>query len=697
MRNCEAVQKLTKPIIFILIGFLLLLSGCKNVGDSKLKEPTNLRITDDEYLEWDTVSNAKNYSVYVKKNNEKSYVYETDDTKLDVFEVMDEVGKYEFSVLACGDNNYYDSDYSLILNYEIDSQIDNLDFSLVDDYYELSIKEPKKIQGKLILPAYYNGKRVDINEKINYQLCDNMTSIIVPDTMTNNGVFLKCAKLCRIKLSNGCTILKQSTIKDCDLLKEISLPQNVTTLQPEAITNCKSLQKVYIGQSVSNLSNRNFSNCDNIDTILVDENNETYKSVDNCILRTEDYAIVYGNKNSKIPSISTKICDYAFIGSFFDELIIPSNIRTIGYAAFSNCPNLKKVIIEEGIEEIDNAFINCGSLEEIYLPNSIKNLGKTFFFGLKSLNKINIKDDNHQYIIDGNCLIRKSDLKLIFAMSNPHIPNYIKSIGYGAFSLTSEKEIIIPDSVEAIDECAFRQSNIEKVVMGLNLKTVGTSAFEYSSNLKEVVLNQGLIEIGDYAFLQCYQLENITIANTIKTIGEYAFYNCLCSILLPNSIERVGNYAFYYCTIYTNFDSIEFNAFKIKNRKTPDSVYLYYGFKGCSIFLSCDIINNYVYSFIYSFDDGEEKYNFKPVFDIGSGDLIIDIPFREGYEFLGFSEEENSDVIKYKVILIESDFEVSNGESLIRYRKKYYIPFDYDTIVGINIDEVLYSVWKKVE
>ena len=693
MRNCEAVQKLTKPIIFILIGFLLLLTGCKN-DDNKLKIPSNLAVTEDEYLVWDEVPNATNYSIYIKKND-KTEVYDSTINKLDVFEIMDEVGKYEFNVLAYDDNSkYLDSDYSQTIDYEIKSQLDNLEFKLTNNTYDLSIKEPTKIVGKLIIPEIINGKKVDCSKRISFNRCDNMTSIILPDTISKSSFFVDCDNLRRIKLSNGCKKLETMTIKDCNLLTELRIPDEVTTFSQEAICSNKSLKKVYIGKNVSKIDLRNFSNCDSLDTILIDENNIAYYSLDNCILKKDDNSILYGNKNSKIPALSNNIENCAFTGCGLEELIIPSHIKTVGYSAFAGCEKLKKVVIEEGISEIENAFMNCGSLEEITIPNSLKTLGKDFFAGLKSLKKINLSDNNDKFLVDGNCFIQKDNNKLLFAMPNATIPNYIKTIGYISFSVTNLKEIIIPDSVEEIEDSAFRKTNIEKVVFGLNVKKIGASAFEYCPNLKKVILNDCLEEIQSSAFYNCYQLEGLSLPESVKRIGDSAFYNCICSVVLHKTIEKIGYYGFYGCAVYTDFDYKEYIEFLKKNNPYPDNPGFFQCLEFCPIFFCCDIKDNYVYLHTYTYSPASE-------YNVGSaitGKPTLVVPYREGYEFVGFSTVEGSSVVEYEPILVKNEFEILGYDTVIIYKKEYYMPFD-NRIYSNNVDRtiVLYSIWKKVD
>lgn len=52
----------------------------------------------------------------------------------------------------------------------------------------------------------------------------------------------------------------------------------------------------------------------------------------------------------------------------------------MGASAFSNCHNLKTVIIHDGAKVIgDKAFRECSKLEAIYVPVSMKKIGKDAF------------------------------------------------------------------------------------------------------------------------------------------------------------------------------------------------------------------------------------------------------------------------------------------------------------------------------
>jgi hypothetical protein len=63
----------------------------------------------------------------------------------------------------------------------------------------------------------------------------------------------------------------------------------------------------------------------------------------------------------------------------FDEdsritsVTIPASHKKVG--SFSRCPNLRKVVIADGVEEIDyNTFYGCSMIEEVVITESVKKL-----------------------------------------------------------------------------------------------------------------------------------------------------------------------------------------------------------------------------------------------------------------------------------------------------------------------------------
>ncbi|QKX31352.1 leucine-rich repeat domain-containing protein [Metamycoplasma hominis] len=75
------------------------------------------------------------------------------------------------------------------------------------------------------------------------------------------------------------------------------------------------------------------------------------------------------------------------------KVTIPNNIKEIDDSAFLGCQNLKKVILNEGLEKIgDEAFYNT-NIESITIPASVKKFGYSAFFGCKNLKEVIYKGD----------------------------------------------------------------------------------------------------------------------------------------------------------------------------------------------------------------------------------------------------------------------------------------------------------------
>lgn len=78
-----------------------------------------------------------------------------------------------------------------------------------------------------------------------------------------------------------------------------------------------------------------------------------------------------------------------------ETLIIPSNIdgTQINKILGLNIANVKKIIVEEGIEEIGNyAFFGAKNVEEIILPSTLKKIGRQAFGKCTNIKKITIPD-----------------------------------------------------------------------------------------------------------------------------------------------------------------------------------------------------------------------------------------------------------------------------------------------------------------
>ena len=250
---------------------------------------------------------------------------------------------------------------------------------------------------------------------------------------------------------------------------------SVTSIGDRAFDQCSGLTSVTIPNSVTTIGEEVFGNCSRLNSVIVDKNNGTYDSRDNCnaIIKTSTNKLIVGCKNTTIPNSVTSIGDRAFYGcSELTSVTIPNSVTSIGESAFYGCSGLTSAIIGNSVKSIgESAFDSCSGLTSVTIGNSVK------------------------------------------------------SIGEGAFRYCSGlTSVTIPNSVTFIGEDAC--SGLTSVTIGNSVTSIGQEAFCGCSGLTSVTIPNAVISIGYGAFSDCSGLTSVTIGNSVTSIGEIAFYGC---------------------------------------------------------------------------------------------------------------------------------------------------------------------------
>lgn len=298
-----------------------------------------------------------------------------------------------------------------------------------------------------------------------------------------------------------------------------------------------------------------------------------------------------------------------------EKLYIPHNfkdytITKIAEDSISNMPNLKEIIIEEGITEIDHyAFSENKKLEYISLPSTLRKVHLDSFEYCDNL-KYNKRDSN---IDDCLYLGNSNNPYLLLVKSESTIKNLVLDEGTKlvldyAFENNQTIETINLTKVIYIGEFVFFEcDNLISVEFYKDLLELSYNLFCGCSSLKKVVLPENLKIIGSYTFAYCYKLEDINIPDKLEIIKPYAFYSCysIKEIILPNTVTKIdvnsfigcsglekivlsenldyiGNYAFYNCS--------SLKTIIIPEKITTISSYMFLGCKSLeSITLSSNI------------------------------------------------------------------------------------------------------------
>ena len=162
------------------------------------------------------------------------------------------------------------------------------------------------------------------------------------------------------------------------------------------------------------------------------------------------------------------------------------------------------------------------------------------------------------------------------------IGDCVTSIGNSVFSgCTSLTSCTIGSGVTSIGGWAFRRcSNLTSIDIPSSVTSIGHVAFGLCTSLTSCTIPNSVTSIGYGAFTSCDSLTSINIPSGVTSIGNYTFDNCssLTSIDIPSGVTSIGSYAFLVCTGLTSIDipsgvtSIGESAFQYSSRLTSITV-----------------------------------------------------------------------------------------------------------------------------
>ncbi len=462
--------------------------------------------------------------------------------------------------------------------------------------------------GEIIIPDTYNGLPVTYIEEYAFDRCENVTSVIVPDSVKSTGyrVFNKCKNLVSVDLGDGITYLNASVFYDCSSLESVELPDKLLVIGKTAFYNCTSLATVELPDTITRIEERAFSNT----AFYNDESNW-----ENNVLYIGKYLISAKTGLGGICEIKAGtevIAEYAF--SSCTNLVfikIPDGVKHIGYRAFkgtayyrdeNNWKNgalyIGKYLIRLDIEfegkcEIkdgtvlvaDQAFYNCDYLSSVKIPSSVKKIGSSAF-SLCSLNAVYITDLEAWLNIEGAApsasLLFLNDIlvddvvvpegvtsiysyRLSFNnIKTVKLPDSVKTIGYGAFSYCKNlNSINLPDGLTSIGEDAFYNcTSLNSITIPDSVTYIGDNAFCYCTGITSIEMPEGLSEIGDWVFANCSKLTSIKFSDGVTEIGEGAFLGCtsLVEIYVPATLKKWGYRSFEKCDSLQNVNITDIKA-----------------------------------------------------------------------------------------------------------------------------------------
>ena len=198
--------------------------------------------------------------------------------------------------------------------------------------------------------------------------------------------------------------------------------------------------------------------------------------------------------------------------------------------------------IPEGIVEIDEEWVNqhidMDKVTRIVCPTTLKKIGNFAFFSYENLEKI-ILNDGLIEINEG--AFENTGLKKIIT------PNSLKIIGISAFAFCKKlKEAILNDELEIMDDYAFGCTNLKKIVTPVSIKKLGRHVF-YRTKITRIEILKNVKVVEEYSFYNCCNLREVILDEGVEVICNYAFGGNNMNVekvIISNSVKEISDIAF---------------------------------------------------------------------------------------------------------------------------------------------------------
>lgn len=382
---------------------------------------------------------------------------------------------------------------------------------------------------------------------------------------------------------------------------EIEIPASVTEIRPGAFYGAKSLQKVTFLGTVNKIGIYAFAQASSLNFMhfatktaptypvsIVDHKSSAFKGV-------ASVGVIAAETKTDADKNAFEALASAIEGNWtFDRdtygpakaYISNGTLYVKGkgeYDAtdskdewYSYRNSITKIVVEEGVTDLDGAFEDLANLREVTLNNTGK-LGRWVFNNITALTRVNIgpglkEVDGYAHLINPeNCVCSFTGCSNLSIVNIADLSSFLKITGicgltdytYGTvkgktlmingIAWNSSDELVVPEGVANYHDFGSALKffkNVTKIKLPTTVTDFHEESFKEAIYLKEITLPSNLERIGESAFEGCTGLTSITLPASVNYIGPGAFRNCtgFKSVTLPARVESVGQDAFSGCT-----------------------------------------------------------------------------------------------------------------------------------------------------
>lgn len=258
-------------------------------------------------------------------------------------------------------------------------KINGLWYNLIEKAHvaEVAPSDTREYQGDITIPDSIEYESITYHVTCigdnAFKSCTALKTVHIPNTITKIGnyAFNSCLSLSSLSIPTSVTSIGSYAFSWCISLSSIIIPNSVDVIASGTFNACTGLSSITIPSSIRSIEWDAFYGCDGLSAVHI-TSLEDWCQIDFHGENPLRYAhhLFINNEEIKeliIPNSVTTINTNAFWGLNIVSLFIPGSVSKIEQSAFIECSSLVRIVLSEGLSEIDRvAFANCPKLEDVY-------------------------------------------------------------------------------------------------------------------------------------------------------------------------------------------------------------------------------------------------------------------------------------------------------------------------------------------